>query len=156
MNIPLVVQEIAGGLKPVAYFTITGTRLYGRLKAFVDTGSPNTVIGEGDAIKLNIPITKLPREKTSYGLGGGSVDLHSLSKVMLYFRDEDDNSIMIEFPSIYISRCAKVDERTKTIAQSIPSILGVDFLVKHKFKLIFDPSNKVAYLEKLSTESSEG
>jgi len=146
MKIPLKVEESAGGLKPFAYFSIKAPHTFGKIKAFFDTGSPDTIISESEALRLKIPFAD-KQAKTSYGVGGDPISLYEAKISSFSFIDDKEELETIESPLVYISRCMKKEDR-RMITAGMPNILGVDFLLKNQFKLFFDPYNKVAFIEK--------
>ena len=150
MRIPLKVEMVADGLKPFAYVILRARRyhMFKPLRLFVDTGSPWTIIGERDASLLNVPYKRLLKTRAMTGIGGGSIIAHEMKTVEMIFKDENEKGVIIKFPTVYAIRTQKRDARSKTRSEAVPSILGLDFLLKNGFKLVFDPSNKTAYLEK--------
>ena len=151
MRIPLRVEIIAGGPKPVLYVTIRIPQfhVYGSIRFIVDTGSPKSVISEKDSLVLQIPFKRIKRTIPVYGIGGSSVEAHPIKKAVLTFRNEQGKLEHRTLPEIYACRTAK---RTKAVimrSRKLPSILGVDFLIGNHLKLVFDPVNSIAYLEKV-------
>lgn len=119
----------------------------GQVEFLVDTGSSETFISEGTAVKLNIPISKLPFEK-HVKMAGSTLELLKMSDITLFFKNDENKSEKIELPFIHVMQATKKDIQSRTAAQSYPSILGTDFLTKNKFSLIFTPHKNIAYLER--------
>ena len=149
MRIPLRVESLIGSPKPVLYVTlrIPRLRIFRPIKMFIDTGSSWNIISERDAELMNIPFSKLHRTKESVGVGGGTVIGYLIRNVVITFRDEKRRLIHKTLSKIYAIRTQKRNKETRRKVLTFPSVLGVDFLIEHKFKLVFDPANKIAYLE---------
>ena len=149
MRIPLRVESLIGSPKPVLYVTlrIPRLRIFRPIKMFIDTGSSWNIISERDAGLMNIPFSKLHRTKESVGVGGGTVVGHLIRNAVITFRDEKGKLVHKTLSKIYAIRTRKRNKETRRKVLTFPSVLGVDFLIEHKFKLVFDPANKIAYLE---------
>ena len=80
--------------------TVRGPHIFGSIEVVIDTGSPETVIGEGDALKLNIPIDRLTFEKFSYGIGGSPIAKYEMRGITMYFRTDEGKVQIINFPKI--------------------------------------------------------
>jgi len=149
MRIYLTVKEFGGGPKAFALFTLRSERhhVFGKLEAFMDTGSPDTTLGMKDIKSLHIPVKSLHSKGISY-VGGSTTRLHSLGNVTLYFKDENSEPVKIDLPDIYVSEPLEHDEKTLNIFSTIPSMIGTDFLIINKFSFYFNPLKRIAYLEK--------
>ncbi len=139
-RIPLEVYEFAGSLRAMVHFLlkIEGIQNYIPIRAIVDTGSPTTLIGPLDTKRMRISPIKLKSLEGRHkpiNIGGGEIIAKVLEKSRLKFRDGFEIEMPVDFP---------IKEGKN---QFQPSLLGVDFLLKTKAKLFFDPSNKVAYFE---------
>lgn len=145
MKIPLAISK--DNLITVS-FTIRAAHIFGAIEAIVDTGSPETIISEADAIRLNIPISRLKFASHSYGIGGSPIAKYELRNVTLSFRTDENKAETIKLDKVYVSRRTSKDARTTDIALGVPSIIGNDFLLKQKFVLYFNPNKNVAYLER--------
>jgi hypothetical protein len=123
--------------------------IFGSIGAFVDTGSPWTVISQKDAEKLNIPfhIFRSQTPRIIY-LGGKPLNGYTIQNVHLKFMSEQKQSIDITIPSIYVLYASGKDRKSLQLSKSLPSILRVDFLIDNKFALYFDPCNRQSFLEK--------
>jgi hypothetical protein len=144
VKIPLLMDKEC---RIFATFTIRWRKIYGRIDAIVDTGSSKTIISEKDALRLQIPLHILEGSEMAY-IGSTPVELFKMGSAILNLRKENDEIESIQFSNICVGRSTKKDEKSKNISLSMPSILGVDFLKEGGFKLIFDPINDIAYLEK--------
>jgi len=149
MRVPLRVESLIGSPKPVLYVTlrIPHLRIFRPIKMFIDTGSSWNIISERDAKLMNIPFKKLHQTKDSVGVGGGTVIGHLIKNAVITFRDERRKLVHKTLSEIYAVRTMKRNKETRRKVLTFPSVLGVNFLIEHNFKLVFDPANKNAYLE---------
>jgi|SRR3989338_1410525 len=138
-KIPLEVYNFAGSLRIMARFLL---RIEGLpslpINAIVDTGSPITLIGPLDSLRMRlskIQLEKLQGRNKPVNIGGGQVMTKILEGSKLKFSDILEIEMPVEFP---ISGKENPSQ---------PSLLGVDFMLKTKAKLVFDPSKKEAYFE---------
>lgn len=145
MRIPLIISEdiiiLNCFIRAPDYHNV-----YGNIKFIVDTGSTDSFIGEIDAIKLRIPISRLGKneEKQGRGLAGGSIILYAIKNVTLSFLSENKRIEKIHFQHMDVGLSARKDEKSRIRE----SILGNDFLLKNNLTLVFNPSKQIAYLEK--------
>lgn len=150
MRIPLEILETK--LQVNSVFRCGGIRCSGQVTFIVDTGSPLTLLSEGDALKLKIPIRSLgapPDEKLHIYMGGSVSALKMISKrLTLGFVTDKDQIEYIELPNICVAVGTKRDEKHKRLSQGAPSILGLDFLKEQKLLLHVDPTKESAYFEK--------
>src|SRR3989344_5277501 len=149
MKIPLLVDDLYGCLRAFKGIMIMGLRFAGFIKFILDSGSPDTIIGTMDASRLNIPVANLPdtdSDKQVVGLDGAIISLKLIKNANLVLIDDKGSSIKIILP-IYVNS-KHIQKIRGQETQGNPSVLGVDFLLKNKFKFIFDPYKKEAYLEK--------
>lgn len=140
MKIPLQVYPLAGGLRAMAHFSMQSEmpHIFGSVEAIFDTGSPTTVLGVADIKKMRISslqLNNLESRKEPIAYGGGLVNTKILQGVKLKFGEYFECNMPIQIP---------VDEIKEG---SQPTILGVDFLERHKLKFVFDPSKREAYFE---------
>ena len=151
MRVPLKVENIAGGLKPILYATlrIPQFHIYRPIRFVIDTGSPQSAICEKDALIMQIPFNRIRKSIRVYGIGGSSVEAKPIKRAVITFRNEEGGLEHRTLPVIYACRTTKRDMKTRSLSQSLPSILGVDFLIDNRFRLVFDPVNLEAYLEEV-------
>jgi len=140
-KIPLSVEHFAGNLRAIAHFLLRSEdpHLFIPIMAIVDTGSPLTLIGPLDLKKMRlskIQIQKIEGKLNPINVGGGEVSTKILEKTKLKF---SNTNVEIEMPVHFPLR----GEENPTQ----PSLLGVDFMLKTKAKLYFNPSRKEAYFE---------
>jgi hypothetical protein len=140
MKIPLQVYDFANGLRAMAHLLVMSEKphLFIPVKAIVDTGSPETILGLIDLKKMRISPTKfkeIESRKYPICMGGGEVRTKILQEAKLKFGEYFECVMPIQIP---------VDEIGGT-AQS--TILGVDFLTKNNLIFFFDPNKKEAYFE---------
>lgn len=113
----------------------------------VDTGSPKTYIGSGDAQIIGIPFNSLRTDETVVRLGSTKFSSLSIKNVTLKLRNDQNSLKSITLPEIKVLNPTRNTQEAKNIANSTPSILGLDFLKEKKFKLFCDVANDLAYLE---------
>jgi aspartyl protease len=139
-KIPLNVYNFAGDLRIMAHFFLKVEELSKSIpiRAIVDTGSPMTLIGPLDTGRMRISkiqLNKIRGRHRQVNIGGGQVIAKIVDNSKLTFGDGFEVNMPVEFPI----------EGQNNPHQ--PSLLGVDFLLKTKSKLVFDPTKKEAYLE---------
>ncbi len=145
-KIPLLLTE---DFRPYLEVTIQGPHIFGRITFLIDTGSPDTIISEGNALMLKIPLKKLPKDKPIMGWGGGSYDSYTFNNVTINFKTDENKIFQVHIPKILISQLTtKMTEEERQISLSFPSVIGTDLLKNNGLILYFDPSKSVAYLEK--------
>ncbi|MBI4116457.1 hypothetical protein HY449_01795 [Candidatus Pacearchaeota archaeon] len=138
-KIPLNVEFFAGSLRIIAVFLLRSEdpHLFIPIRAIVDTGSPVTLIGPLDMKRTRISkvqLAKLQGKHKPVNIGGGQIFTIVLEKAKLKFGDFEVE-MSVDFP-------IKGEDNSLQ-----PSLLGIDFLLKTKAKLIFNPSDKEAYFE---------
>jgi len=112
--------------------------IFGPVKAIVDTGSPTTLIGPLDLARMRISKVQLNRlngRKDPLNYGGGEAKGKILEDAELIFGEH----LKVKMPVKVI-----VESENET---SQPSLIGVDFMLKHNCKLHFNPAKKEAYFE---------
>jgi len=100
------------------------------IQAIVDTGSPITILGIADLKRARVSflqLKKLESRKEPIAMGGGQLNTKILRSAKLKFENLLESSLNILIPT----------EEVQGI--SPPTILGVDFLIENKLKLIFNP-----------------
>lgn len=144
MKIPL--QLVNEQLQVVAYFKSCRRVKLGVVNFVIDTGTNRSMLSFADVEKLNVPQNTLEfKEHTQ--IGGGSLGLFSLGKSTILFIDDKANDQKIELDEFL---CAKPNSKKKEAidtANSIPSLIGLDFLIKTNLSLHCIPSEKKYYLE---------
>lgn len=127
-------------------FSLRFSHCFGFVEALIDTGSPFTVLSSMDALRLKLPITTM-RSGNPVSLAGFRFLNHPLGKVHLNFKTEEGQYFSLDI-GMGVLIPTKIDKQTLQDVQHIPSLIGNDFLEDQKFTLNFDPSNKLAYLER--------
>ena len=140
MKVPLQVRDFAGGLRIMTQFLIQADKphLFGFIESIVDTGSPTTILGIPDIKRMRVSqlqLKDLESKKEPLAYGGGKLNTKILRDVRLKFGDYFECKMDIQIPVDEITECTQ------------PTILGVDFIEKNKFRLVFDPAKKEAYFE---------
>jgi hypothetical protein len=154
MKVSLDVRMHSEGLKPFATLhlripsqRVRGSMVRGILWAFVDTGSPYTIISETDSERLRIQISGTPRR---VWLGGAQLYNYDVRGVVLKVICEDKKTIWnISMPIVGVIRPIPNVARSAEVSRAIPSIIGVDLLQHYRLALYFDAHNKISYLEKV-------
>ena len=148
-RVPLEVYSFAGDLRAMAHFLLKIEELSRFIdeleknhpeikRAIVDTGSPITLIGPLDTKRMRISklqLNRLEGRNKPVNIGGGQILTKIINNSKLKFGDHLEIDMPVEFP-------IKGEENPVQ-----PSLLGVDFLLKTKSTLVFNPNKKEAYLE---------
>lgn len=139
-KIILDVYNFAGDVRVMAHFLLKIEELskFIPVKAIVDTGSPVTLIGPLDTARIRISplqLKNLVGKHKPINIGGGKMMAKIIEKAKLRFSEGFECEMPVDFPIKYAEN------------PNQPSLLGVDFLIKTKAKLIFNPHKKEAYLE---------
>ncbi len=139
-RVPLEVYHFADNLRIMAHFLLRceDLKIFMPIRAIVDTGSPMTIIGPADIKRMRlskIKLNKLEGRHKPINIGGGQIFTRILKKAKLRFGEDLEIEMPVDFP---------VKGEEKSIQ---PSLLGVDFMLKTRSKLFFDPINKKAYFE---------
>lgn len=116
------------------------------MEALIDTGSPFTVLSPLDAMKMRLPIKSM-QKGLGVSLAGFRFFKHNLKNVSFTFKTADDGSISFQFQNLGVLVPTKINRKVLEDIKPIPSIIGNDFLEEHKLALLFNPSQKIAYLE---------
>ena len=80
-------------------------------------------------------LKNLESRKEPHAYGGGQLETKILRDAKLRFGEYFECIIDVQVPIKEITECIQ------------PTILGVDFLLQNKLKLVFDPSKKEAFFE---------
>jgi len=119
----------------------------GHIDALVDTGSPFTVLSTKDIMTSRLSIKTMQRGET-VSLAGFRFFDFPIKEPTLYFRDQDGKLLKIDLPLIGALIPTKIDKTTLDEVKHIPTILGTDFLEEQRFTLSFNPSGRIAFLER--------
>lgn len=123
---------------------------FGGIISVVDTGSPRTIISAGAASKLKISATG---EKASpiCGFGRGSIPCRKLDKFEFIIKSPEGKTKSIEMPVYVVDIPAlnNLSQEMKLSAYQIDTIIGLDFLISQKMRLIADFKNNTAYFEEI-------
>ena len=146
-RIPL--QIIEGRLILTAVIECKSLRVHRQVMDFViDTGSADSYFSQKDVIKLQIPTVGKP-SIGEVDFGGSRYKQIKLPKFKLYLLKEDKTKndyiqIDVELSAL---RTTKTSEERIRIAESLPSILGIDFLKNNKFSLHVILTEDLAFLQ---------
>jgi hypothetical protein len=140
MKIPIRVEFFAGGLRPMATFTLRSDSppIFGFVNAIIDTGSPTTILGGADVQRMRISqvqMRKLIGEEKEVNLGGAQIKTRILPDAQLSI----GNNVRIKIP---VQVPVKIVDGVPP-----PTIIGVDFLEKGRLKFFFDPAGRESYFE---------
>ncbi len=148
MRIPLSVEGLyidRKGAWATFFIQIPKMRVARALTAVVDTGSPFTSISPRDALALGLPFGNWQSGEPAY-LAGFRFYRHPLEATLSF---KDANSNLVRFrQGIIVLVPTKMDKNALEQVQSIPSLVGTDFLEDQGLTLVFDPQANRAYLEK--------
>ncbi len=123
--------------------------LYKEIEFMVDTGSTNSCcIIEKDAKVMGIPfdsksVKKVPEDEAPIAWTGKIKDTYTIKRVGFRCKSEEDGKLKLFKTEIPVA------EIIKNSPEGIPSALGTRFLADNKLKLIFSPTEDIAYLEKV-------
>ncbi|MCD6481684.1 MAG: hypothetical protein J7L31_05375 [Thermoplasmata archaeon] len=153
MKITLKVEEFSGGLKPFVTFICEFPRRHTRLfvNAFVDTGSGHTSISLSQLLKRNINVESIidRNDFEEIMIGGAKHKGYPIKeKFDIRFRTEDNEIVHLKPQKLYVYLPYTDNKEGWGMSYSLPSIIGVDFLILHNLSLYFHPSKQIAWLEK--------
>ena len=146
-RIPL--QIIEGRLVLLAAVECPSLRVRRQLIEFViDTGSPESYIGQKDSTKLQIPV-KDRREVGIIAFGGSKYKKIKLPSFTFYLLKQDNqkNDYLLFEVNLYVLKTAKISPQKVQAADALPSILGLDFLREQKLSLHVILTENMAYLQ---------
>ena len=146
-RIPL--QIIEGKLVLASVVECKKLRIHKQFMEFViDTGSPHSYFSDKDVKKLQVPMRGL-QSKGFVDFGGSRFKHISLPKVEVYLLKEgkDNNDPLKLKIAISALNTTKCSEKKIQIAQTLPSILGMDFLREQEVSLHVILTENIVYLE---------
>lgn len=152
MKIPLRLRERYGQLMPFTSIAIRASSHYRlrplRLITLVDTGSPWTAVTPMGITMLNISTKTLSKadKYTRVRFADYTFNRLLINAAGISMIDENKKSVFFDMPSISVLDCTKKINPNKF--KDTPAVLGCDFIDYHGLSLYFDPSKKIAYLEK--------
>jgi len=128
--------------------SIQSPRITGHILALLDTGSPFTVISPRDLERFRISLKTLANTPApTVSLAGFKFKRHSLGSATIHLRDKDDAVVSFQTECFNMIGPTKIDKKTSKELQAIPSLIGNDFLREIRATFVFNPSDKVAFLE---------
>lgn len=144
-RIPL--QIIEGRLVLTAVIECKRLRVLHQIMRFViDTGSSDSFLSDKELRRLQIPING----KQMQGLvnvGGSTFSQILLPKFKMHLLKEDKNTSLKLDVSFSALKTTKISEKKVQTAQTLPPILGLDFLREQKLSLHVILTENLAYLE---------
>ena len=116
------------------------------MEALIDTGSPYTVLSTVDALKFRLPIKKMQKGE-GVKLAGFNFFNHKIGKAVFTFKTTDAGSVWFEIENLGVLIPTKINKKVLEDVEPIPSIIGNDFLEDHNLTLVFNPNQKITFLE---------
>lgn len=145
MRLPLEIAENRVVLNAV--IESKRLRIAHRFARFVfDTGSPYSFLSEKEVLRLQIPI-KCRVIAGEVDFGGSRFSRVYLPPVTLHLLQEDKIRYVSFDVHLKALKTMKQSLEKRRTAQSLPSVLGMDFLTEQKLSLHLFSSEKIAYLE---------
>ena len=138
MKYLVLIREVQGAKRLVLSLLSRQPRSFGSFEAIIDTGSPRTVLGAADSIRMAIPFGKYPQSKSLSGFGKGSVPTVEIGNFLVALKSADGNDV----PSL-----RNGDQNTFNHALTLPTLIGMDFLEKNRLKLVVNLPENESYLE---------
>ena len=117
-------------------------RKFVRTTFILDTGSPKTILGFADAVRLQVPFNSLSKGDI-VRLGGRKYQGYIFNRLKFKFKTEDENLIEESHPITVVKPISQKDN-----LEDIPTIIGMDFLKEKRYRLFCDMHKDKAYLEK--------
>ncbi|MBU3907551.1 MAG: hypothetical protein KKA64_04860 [Nanoarchaeota archaeon] len=123
---------------------------FGGIISVVDTGSPRTIISAGAVFKLKMPITG-EKALPICGFGRGSIPCRKVDKFKFIIKSSEGKMKSIEMPVYVVDIPAlnNLSQEMKLSAYQIDTIIGLDFLISQKMKLVVDFNNNLSYFEEI-------
>ncbi len=146
-RIPL--QVVEGRLVLLALIECPSLRIHRQVMRFViDTGSSDSYVGDRDVKRLQIA-TKGKISKGEIEFGGSRFQQISIPKFTMHLLKEDkqDNECMTLHVTLSALKTTKSSPRKIQIAQTLPSILGLDFLREQRLSLHVILTENIVYLQ---------
>ncbi|MBI2650751.1 hypothetical protein HYX04_05590 [Candidatus Woesearchaeota archaeon] len=149
MNDRIPLQIIEGRLVLLALVECRHLRVRKQLVEFViDTGSPESYIGQRDSTKLQIPV----KDKKNEGIvafGGSQYKKIILPPFNFYLlkQDKQKNDYISLKVNLRALKTSKISEQKIQAADALPSILGLNFLREQKLSLHVVLTEDMAYLQ---------
>lgn len=81
-------------------------------------------------------------------IGGSNFEIMKIHEISLHFKTEERKIVQITLPQFAVLKGTKRTNAAVQEANSVPSLMGTDFLLANKLSLYFNPSLSIAYLEK--------
>jgi gag-polyprotein putative aspartyl protease len=140
-------QIVEDRLRLTAVIECARLRVRRQLMDFVvDTGSSASYLSDKDVRRLQIPMrNKAAGQEVDFG--GSRFRQVILPSFRLHLLKED-NAVVGLSVSLNALQTTKQSEEKRQIAQTLPSILGMDFLKQQKLSLHVLPSEGIAYLQR--------
>lgn len=142
MKIPLEEMKLLGESRYVVSCSIQTSRIVTlNLLAILDTGSPFTIIMEKDLRRRRIPHIQFKQVKELV-VGNTKINLIDLGSGNINFIDANGKRVTFQHKLLG----GILASRNPVLIESMPSLIGKDFLTKHNLGLI--PEKDRWYLKK--------
>ena len=116
------------------------------MEFIVDTGSQNSYLSYLDVLRLQVPISEKPSDK-EVDFGGSRFKQILLPTIKIHLLTDDKSTTLTLEININALKTTKTAPKKVQIAESLPSILGMDFLKEQKLSLHIILTEDLAYLE---------
>jgi hypothetical protein len=145
-RIPL--QIVEDRLRLTAVVECAKLRVRRQLMEFVvDTGSSASYLSDKDVRRLQIPIRSRTAEQ-EVDFGGSRFRQILLPAFRLHLLKEEKDEVVTLTVCLNALQTTKQSEEKRQVAQTLPSILGMDFLKQQRLSLHVLPSEGIAYLQR--------
>ena len=116
------------------------------IKFVLDTGSPESYLSQIDINKLQIPLGN-KEVKDKINLGGSQYNTLPLPKFKFYMLKDNKSVLEKEGLTLYALQSVTTSPSKIQFSQTLPSILGLDFLKEQKLSLHVILTEDMAYLQ---------
>ena len=143
-KIPGTFRKWAKGILPHFSCTIKVGNFHIRTNVLLDTGSPFTTISPKDYKRTRLKIGK--SHQATCLLAGVKFSRVSIPKGVQYKFLNDKGKVITLYSddTVFLVPIQKQNEK---MVQSIPSILGIDFLKSNGLRFVTEPDSDIAYIE---------
>jgi len=112
----------------------------------LDTGASNTILSLKDTEELEIEMPRLQVSHRPTAGYGGKTELLEVPEVLMVLLQEKEELISIPMDKVFINYASGMDRKKFRMVYAIPSILGVDVLLKGGLAVHADWARKEAFI----------